>query len=445
MEFFWKTQYSECGSVKSCKDTSASGYLNDSFEGIEKVFTDVEILSTSEVNVVAKAKRYGRWWLLKGLQKDKASETGYQQRLRKELELLMQLQHQNIVSALGLETVEGLGECIVMEYVDGVTLKEWLTTSPDLTHRRRIAKELIDAVGYLHSKGIVHRDLKPENIIITRNGEYVKLIDFGLADSDSYAILKQPAGTAEYMSAEQKEKAVADVRNDIYSLGVIFDKMGIGDNHIVKKCKSPINKRYQNIAELQKDFNGKSNRQTRYIIGGIVLLIIVFAVIIGQRSCNVPEQEQTNEAIIKDQEYADTLKGNTDAPQRMDAANGHDVQTRHDNNTSEQERINKAIIQGKEYVDKRMEETGISQYLDTLSSLRYYKPMFFERLNEGMNAVDDYIGQIKHDYTKEELESIKERLISHQSKKQDKWVKKYYSLKEAYDREIYDREAKEGD
>ena len=87
MEFFWKTQYSECGSVKSCKDTSASGYLNDSFEGIEKVFTDVEILSTSEVNVVAKAKRYGRWWLLKGLQKDKASETGYQQRLRKELEL----------------------------------------------------------------------------------------------------------------------------------------------------------------------------------------------------------------------------------------------------------------------------------------------------------------------------------------------------------------------
>ena len=65
-------------------DSSASGYLTDSFEGISQVFTDVEILSTSEVNVVAKAKRYGRWWLLKGLRQEVAQEAGYQQRLRKE-------------------------------------------------------------------------------------------------------------------------------------------------------------------------------------------------------------------------------------------------------------------------------------------------------------------------------------------------------------------------
>ena len=82
--------------------------------------------------------------------------------------------------------------------------------------QKKIAEELMDAVGYLHSKGIVHRDLKPENILITRNGEHLKLIDFGLADSDSYAILKQPAGTSGYMSPEQKVTAVADVRNDIY-------------------------------------------------------------------------------------------------------------------------------------------------------------------------------------------------------------------------------------
>ena len=67
-------------------DSSASGYILDSFEGISQTFTDVEILATSEVNVVAKAKRYGRWWLLKGLRKEVAAEAGYQQRLRKELE-----------------------------------------------------------------------------------------------------------------------------------------------------------------------------------------------------------------------------------------------------------------------------------------------------------------------------------------------------------------------
>ena len=128
-------------------DNSASGYLNDSFEGIDRVFTDVEIISTSEVNIVAKAKRYGRWWLLKGLQKENAQETAYQQRLRKELELMMPLQHQNIVSVVGLEKVEGLGVCIVMEYVDGMNMKNWLATSPTQTNKRRVAKELIDAVS----------------------------------------------------------------------------------------------------------------------------------------------------------------------------------------------------------------------------------------------------------------------------------------------------------
>lgn len=371
-------------------DSSASGYLNDSFEGIEKVFTDVEILSTSEVNVVAKAKRYGRWWLLKGLAKEKAQEAGYQQRLRKEFELLMQLQHQNIVSAIGLESVEDLGECIVMEYVDGMTLKEWLSTSPSITNKRKIAKELIDAVSYLHSKGIVHRDLKPENILITRNGEYVKLIDFGLADADSYAILKQPAGTAEYMSEEQKVTAVADVRNDIYSLGVIFDKMNIGYTNIINRCKLPVNKRYQNMSELQKDFNGKSTKQKRYIVFGIVLLIVILAGIIGHTASK------------------DYKEGN----------------------------MEEVVNKGMEYVDKRMEDTGISQHLDTLSSLIYFKPEYFERLNEGMDAIDDYMNQIKQDYSEEELSEIREKLTSHQNEKQKEWGQTYNKMKEAYDRSV---------
>ena len=371
-------------------ENNASGYLNDPFEGIDRVFTDVEILSTSETNIVAKAKRYGRWWLLKGLAKENAEETAYQQRLRKELDLMMQLQHPNIVSVVGLEKVEGLGVCVVMEYVDGMTLKEWIVTSPELTRKRKIASELIDVVGYLHSKGIVHRDLKPENILISRNGEYLKLIDFGLADSDSYAILKQPAGTTGYMSPEQKDKAVADVRNDIYSLGVIFSDMGIGYTSIINRCKSPIDKRYQNISELQKDFNGKSNQQKRYIVFGIVLLVIILAGIIGQIASKVYKVVHLDEAVNM----------------------------------------------GMEYVDKRMEDTGISQHLDTLSSLMYFKPEYFERLNEGMDAINDYMNQIKQDYTEEELARIREDLTTHQNEKQKGWVEKYNQMKEAYDREV---------
>ena len=124
-------------------DSSASGYLSDSFEGISQTFTDVEILAMSEVNVVAKAKRYGRWWLLKGLRKKVAGEAGYQQRLRKEFEILMQLQHPGVVMAVGLEDVEVLGLCIVMEYVDGVTLKEWLTKKPTRHMRLRVMQDIV--------------------------------------------------------------------------------------------------------------------------------------------------------------------------------------------------------------------------------------------------------------------------------------------------------------
>ena len=239
--------------MKQDYDSSTSGYLFDSFEGISRRFTDVTILNTSEVNIVAKAKRYGRWWLLKGLNKQVANETAYIQRLRKELELLMQLEHHFVVTTFGLEMVEDLGNCIVMEYVEGTTLKEWLKEKHTRKDRKRIAIQLGEAVDYIHTKGIVHRDLKPENIIITKNGNNVKLIDFGLADTCSYAILKQPAGTPQYMSPEQMQTAVADVRNDIYSLGIVYSKMnlGYGFKHIIHRCLKPIELRYRNVSELR--------------------------------------------------------------------------------------------------------------------------------------------------------------------------------------------------
>ncbi len=199
----------------------------------------MEVLHTSEVNVVAKAKRYGKWWLLKGLQSKVAGEAAYRQRLRKELEILTELQHPNIVSVVGLEKVGSLGECIVMEYVDGEPL------SSSISNKKMVLVELLDAVAYCHRKGVVHRDLKPSNIMITRNGGHVKMVDFGLADADSYAVLKQPAGTEGYISPEQRQTAVADIRNDIYSIGVIMQQMELGRfyNPIIKKCVAPIKSR----------------------------------------------------------------------------------------------------------------------------------------------------------------------------------------------------------
>lgn len=102
--------------TKSNINSSTSGYLFDSFEGISRSFTDIEVLFTPEVNVMTKGKRYGRWWALKALNPVVAAQVAFQQRLRKEFEILMLMEHPEVVNVLGLESVDGLGECIVKDW-----------------------------------------------------------------------------------------------------------------------------------------------------------------------------------------------------------------------------------------------------------------------------------------------------------------------------------------
>ena len=117
---------------------------------------------------------------------------------------MVQLDHLNIVKAFAKEMNKRLGPCIVMEYMEGVTLDRFLEGKPNVEARRKVVDQLINALAYIHGKQIVHRDLKPSTILVTSNGNNVKIIDFGLSDADDYAILKQSAGTPKYMSPEQK-------------------------------------------------------------------------------------------------------------------------------------------------------------------------------------------------------------------------------------------------
>ena len=182
--------------------SSVSGYVVEEFEGVCRNFTEIEVLTQTEHHILARAKRFGRWWMLKALSPDKRGVGVYQQMQRKELEILMHLQHPYIVQTVGLERVNDLGMCIVMEYVDGVRLDEWLKLPQSMESRYKLLVQLLEAMEYVHAAGMVHRDLKPGNILVTRNGTNIKLIDFGLADNDHMAILKQPAGTPSYMSPE---------------------------------------------------------------------------------------------------------------------------------------------------------------------------------------------------------------------------------------------------
>lgn len=170
------------------------------------------------------ATRYGKRYMLKCLKKDYLFTPIYQQLLRKEFEIGIQLDHPHICRTIGWETVADLGDTIIMEYIDGITLEVFLESSVrSASHLAySLLSQLRDALSYMHSKQIVHRDLKPSNIMVTHNGNNLKLIDFSLSDGDAYSVLKAPAGTRHYVAPEQLlPDAHADVRSDIYSFGVI--------------------------------------------------------------------------------------------------------------------------------------------------------------------------------------------------------------------------------
>lgn len=416
----------------SDNDSSASGYITDSFEGIEKVFTDVEILHTSEVNIVAKAKRYGRWWLLKGLNKEVASKTAYQQRLRKELELLMELQHPAVVSATGLETVESMGECIVMEYIDGSTMKEWLKGHTNRQDRKRILRELIDAVGYIHAKGVVHRDLKPENIIITHNGDNVKLVDFGLADTDSYSVLKQPAGTPQYMSPEQKQTSKADVRNDIYSLGVIMQQMDFGTLYhiIIKRCMAPIERRYQNTKDLLDGIARiEMGRKTAWIIG-CCLIVLMVGTLLAKGLVTKPVGEATimKQETIKTEEVKDYQQ---DSIAIVDNPVDKAVETKPQQ--SDRRRVTDAIKKGKQFISGRVAQTGMNKHMDTLTNVMYLRQDFGAVIGSSNSWVEEYIQTLKGEYSPEEISEIGSALYNETGIITEKWGKKFKQLKDEYD------------
>lgn len=124
---------------------------------------------------------------------------------------------------------------MVMEWVDGRLLRQILIEQKKMPPERavRIARGILDALGYIHSRGVVHRDLKPENVMVDSQ-DRVKLIDFGIAGAEgsrrlTFAKLTAAMGTPDYISPEQVKGKRGDGRSDLYSLGVILYEMLTGE------------------------------------------------------------------------------------------------------------------------------------------------------------------------------------------------------------------------
>ncbi|MBQ5857141.1 MAG: serine/threonine protein kinase [Bacteroidales bacterium] len=259
-----------------------SGFIEEDNINIANQFSNFELIHNSKngYSELYKAKRYGKWYVLKRLTDKEKDNPRYQSLLEKEFDIAIQLSHQNVVQTVTFEDIPQLGICIVQEFIDGVTWNDFFSKN-NISKKEtfRILGELCDALTYIHNKQIVHRDIKPNNILITRDGHHVKLIDFGLADKDDFDILKEPAGTTAFASPEQQKRNKIDNRSDIYALGKIIQDVSYQSlkiRKIIKKCleENP-EKRFRSALDVKKKLNSKTN----IIIVVITLLITIFAIL----------------------------------------------------------------------------------------------------------------------------------------------------------------------
>lgn len=203
--------------------------------------------------------RLNRRVAVKVLRGDLARDPMFLERFRREAQSAAGLNHPNIVAIYdtGEDEIDGVTvPYIVMEFVDGVTLRQMLTNGPRIMPERglEIIAGTLAALDYAHRHGIIHRDIKPANIMINSHGD-AKVMDFGIARAVSDAATSVTAtsavmGTAQYLSPEQARGEVVDARSDIYSAGCVIYELLTGNPPF--NGETPVSIAYQHVNEPPK-------------------------------------------------------------------------------------------------------------------------------------------------------------------------------------------------
>ena len=287
------------------------------------VWSEPELLSSKGFNAIYVAKRFGRRYILKALAEPYRESTPHIEMLRKEFSIGVGLDHPNIVRLIDFGRMDSIGWYIQMEYIDGITLDQFLETKPSTAIRRKLLNQLLDALAFLHERQIIHRDIKPANILITRNGSTVKLIDFGVSDTDDYVTFKQPAGSMSYIDPEQLAGKPIDNRADIYAVGRIIEllfphRYGV----IARRCtRVEPARRYSSCTHVARAIKRADNLRL-WLPLSLILLLIPCAAVWG-----IYTGYQRSEQVHLDQEselfaHIDSLRTQNDERQsQIDSLN----------------------------------------------------------------------------------------------------------------------------
>ena len=271
------------------------------------IYSDPVLLSENSMTRLYRVSRDGKYFIIK-TSKD---NTGRLNALvRREYEISIGLDSPYVVNVFTYEQDTVVGPGIIMEYVDGRTLSEFLKENPPMQLRRRVFGQLLEAVAYLHRKSVIHNDLKPENILITHSDNTIKLVDFGLSDDDAHYLSKTPGCTPEYASPELlAHSAPLDARSDIYSLGLLMRDMFGGKYRYIsgKALRKDAAKRYVNVEQMQKAF--KRTHSIPLVAAAVLLFLATLTPYFF-----IPQQPDNRADELKElsEDMDDALKAATD-------------------------------------------------------------------------------------------------------------------------------------
>lgn len=303
--------------MKAPQDTTSSDFIFNGEANESWDFSDHKEIASRGFNVLFSATHKGCRYLLKGLKPEYRESEIYQLQMLKEYRLGKSLKHEHICQTYSIAEDAIAGRCIVMEYVEGRNLKQWLEQKPSAALRHKVFGEILSALDYCHKKQITHCDIKPSNIMVTSSGNDVKLIDFGLSDNDNYLLLKQAGGTKGYMAPEQEQsKPTTDARTDIYALGCLMGELFPHRYFFLRwRCRqTDPRRRPQSVREVERKY--LVWRNLPWILACIV--VAGGAIALGLPRPTAPEEKiVTTQVVVHDtipviQEATDTEKVATD-------------------------------------------------------------------------------------------------------------------------------------
>lgn len=351
------------------------------------------IVSTLKEGRLYLAEKAGKRFVLKTAAGAKGLEL-----LKREYEIFLRLQHPFIASAIAWEESTSIGPAIVMEYIRGRSLAQYLQEKPSLEARKRAFGQLLEAVGAIHRQSIIHNDIKPENILITEADNDVKLIDFGFADGDAHILEKGLGGTRRYASPELLAHQETDARSDIYSIGCLMRDLFPGRYCLISRkcCQSNPDKRYRNIDALKDAWAHR--RRPLWIAFFLLIVALAFGLIIYFNTRSQPEQAVPEINDKTDSVQVESPEEKTQQPEAQPASASRRAKPSSSSNSS-------TALSRAEVTLRQAWEDAFNQVCNEMDQAGYreFLPI---HVDYGTYEIDPVMRQVTSGLSAEELQTI---------------------------------------